>query len=137
MNLLTKTNLAVIAIFALAVAGFLQWYRISSICESAYSFCSDFLFYTKNISAILFWLLLPALLTTPLASGVFESWKRFAIWAAPLVLALSALLLFAGESGPYGFSLGITPLILLVLYGLYFLVSLVIIGVAAVKTRKQ
>ena len=82
-------------------------------------------------------LLAPVIFTFFGLPAVFEAWKRFAIWAAPLVLALSALLLFAGESGPYGFSLGITPLILLVLYGIYFLASVIIIYIAARKPSEK
>jgi len=77
-----------------------------------------------------------SLLTLPLAPSIFKAWKSFAVWAVPAMLAITALLILGGEGNAY-FSFGFGPFILMILYGLYFLVSLVIIIIAAVKARKK
>ena len=89
-----------------------------------------------NIATYLALVILPSLFALPLASTVFEAWKRFAVWAVPAMLAITALLILGGEGNAY-FSFGFGPFILMILYGLYFLVSLVIIIIAAVKARKR
>ena len=76
-----------------------------------------------------------SLLTIPLALSVFEAWKRFAVWAVPVLLAITALLVIGGEGNAF-FSFGFGPFILLVLYALYFLISLIIIFRAWQKSRK-
>jgi hypothetical protein len=88
-----------------------------------------------DITAFLVLALLPLLFTIPFHNRVFESWRNFALWAVPVTLVLSALLMLGGEGGSY-FSYGFGPFILMLLYGAFVAVSLIVIIVAALKERK-
>jgi|SRR3989344_3242427 len=139
MKWLTKKRVSVF--FSLLALGVVViWnFNINNVCSvnGALSIsCSEVfgvLLYTLIALTLSF---IPSLLTLPLASAVFEAWKRFAVWAVPAMLAITALLIFGGEGNAY-FSFGLGPFILMILYGLYFLVSLIIIITVALKERKK
>ncbi len=76
-----------------------------------------------------------SLLTLPLRPSIFEAWRSFAIWAMPVMLAITAFIVVGGEGSAY-FSFGFGPLILLILYGAYFVASFGIIVMGVVKARK-
>jgi len=139
MRWLTKKHVSVF--FSLLVLGVVViWnFNINNVCSvnGALSIsCSEVfgvVLYTLIALALSF---IPSLLTLPLAPSIFKAWKSFAVWAVPAMLAITALLILGGEGNAY-FSFGFGPFILMILYGLYFLVSLVIIIIAAVKARKR
>ena len=139
MRFLSKRN---VFLFSLLFGGVLgSLIVIQETCDyDALGWCWKSWTEIGLIGQIIFW---PSILTflfslviLPLASAVFEAWKRFAVWAVPAMLAITALLIFGGEGNAY-FSFGFGPFILMILYGLYFLVSLAIIIVAAWRGQGQ
>lgn len=83
-----------------------------------------------------FLILLPALISLPLNNFVFENWKKFSVWAVPILIILSYLIIKREESVSGGFmSVEIGPLLIGLLYALYTVISLTIIGVTWYKSR--
>ena len=130
---------------SVSIFGLLQWYLFNSICPGSdlnSLLCNTNIYDPAyNISSILVLvslvfavLLVPFIFTLFFSSNVFESWKKFAVWAIPVTLVLSVILMIGGEGNSY-FSFGFGPFILAVLYGAYFVISLVVIGVAALRKR--
>ncbi len=77
-----------------------------------------------------------SLLTLPLKPSVFEAWKKFAVWAVPVIMILVALIEAVGTGGglPGQFHPG---LIFYPLFGIvYFTISFIVIGVSWWKSRK-
>ncbi len=138
MKFLTKKIVSFSFSLFISIYTFLQWYRVSKLCifENIQNYqCMNIFFNIKIFSFYITLLVLPALLTLPFRQTLFESWKRFAVFAVPVILALTALLMLGDEGDPY-ISLGFGPFILMVLYGLYFFISLIIIIVAALRKYK-
>lgn len=79
-------------------------------------------------------LLLISVITYRLKSTVFESWKKFAIWAVPLVLLLT-FLITRDSGGSNFFTMDYSLYFLAILYGLFFLISLTIIAVSTIRSR--
>lgn len=133
MRWLTKKRFGLV-FTTIAFLAIVQWYiNFLTICES--DFCTNIAGLMLYTSIALFFLLVPSLLTLPLKLRVFETWRSFALWAVPITLALSALIVIGGEGNAY-ISFGVGPFFLMILYGLYFLISLIIIAVSWWKTRK-
>lgn len=79
-------------------------------------------------------LFLPFLISLPLKKSIFKCWKAFAVWAVPLSMFLTHQILTMKTGG----FIDIRPaLYLIVLYGSYFLISLIIILRAWWKSRKS
>jgi len=84
------------------------------------------------VPAILF--LFFTLLTVSFRSVVFQSWIKFATWATPLMIGLLYLIINMPTSG----FIDVRPaLYALILYGMYFVISLIIIGTSWYKSREQ
>jgi hypothetical protein len=137
MRFLTKKTVVGLFILASALSLSLIHFRISTICSSewAYGWCSISFWYL----GFSFWfalLLLPSFLTLPLRYTVFNTWKKFAIVAIPVVLVLTYFISQMSSGGGIGV-VGVSPapLLLALLYGAYFLISLGIIIVTFLKTR--
>jgi hypothetical protein len=138
MKFLTPKNIALL-VFALSVIViFASQYSLRNICPPNVigDFCGDFFYILRSLGNILAYLLVPVLLMLPFSLTVFESWKKFALWAVPIMLVLTGLLVLGGEGSSY-FSFGFGPFILTLLYGAYFLASLIIIVLAILKERKK
>ena len=85
-----------------------------------------------------FLILFPALVSLPMNNFVFENWKKFSIWAVPILIILSYLIIRREESMGGGFmSVEIGPIIIGILYAIYSLVSLLIIGVTWYRNREK
>lgn len=142
MNFLGKKIFFSTFILSLGIYTFLQWYRISRLCtinDSYHLKCSDIFFYTKILSAYLTILLIPFFLTMFFSPSVFGAWKKFAVWAIPIVLILTFFIGRMSDGGGVGVA-GFHPALILlpVLYGFYFLVSFaIIIGTAIREHRKR
>lgn len=80
--------------------------------------------------------LLISLITYPLKQIVFETWKKFAVWAVPVVLILTYIITNDSGSGGF-FSMDFSLYYLAIVYGLFFLTSLTIIGVSAFRSRNK
>jgi len=83
-------------------------------------------------------LLSPVVLTLPFSVLAFEHWKKFGIFAIPVVILLSYYIdsmSGGGGVGVVGFHPGL--ILLPVLYGFYFFVSFAIIIVTAVRERRK
>lgn len=98
----------------------------------------DIAFNVKVLSAYLAILLIPFFLTLFFAPSVFDAWRKFAVWAIPIVLILTFIISRMSDGGGVGVA-GFHPglLLLPVLYGLYFLVSIAIIIVTAIRERAK
>jgi hypothetical protein len=134
-NYLNKKIVFSVLLLAAAAFSFSQWYAFDYICitNDVYSYaCGDVFYFTKMFASTIFYLFLPALLTLPLPKSVFENWRKFAIWAVPILFVVFLLSLFVDEGNGY-YSFGFTGFALLVLYVLYALVSLGIIIVSAIR----
>jgi hypothetical protein len=82
--------------------------------------------------------LAPVLLTLPFSKRVFEWWRNFALGAIPVMLLLLVPLLVGGGGNAYiGLGGGFFIVIAGVLYSIYFVISLLIIGITAWGTRKH
>lgn len=138
------------AVFAVGLFLYASWYfslnyfsyGISNLCEDFFSVfawscgsvVSSFFFL---IIYILLPLLLPFLFTLPLKPSVFNAWKKFAVWVIPITFVATFALMFAPSgSGLGGFGGAFLLLLILILYGLYLLISLIIIAFAWWKSRK-
>ena len=141
MNFLSKKSLVFLSLVLVVLYALLQWYKISNLCtfNGAYHVtCGNILFDIKTLSLYASFALTPLFLTLPTSTHIFEAWKKFALWAVPIVLILTFLISRMSDGGGVGV-VGFHPgLILLpVLYGLYFLVSFAIIIVTAVRERRK
>lgn len=77
------------------------------------------------------------LITLTMKENVFEAWKKFAMWATPLVVILTYFIMNmeSGGGGVGGPSIHLGAILLPLLYGAYFLISLGIIAVSAFRNR--
>ncbi len=102
--------------------------------------CRDNWSLIGNIGKITFWpsilFLITSLITYPLDSKVFESWKKFAFWATPLTVFLTYIAIVMGGRGSgFGPNISIVPFLILFTYGLFFFISLIIIAVSCWRNR--
>lgn len=88
------------------------------------------------VATFLILAIFPFLLTLPLKPRVFEVWRSYAVWAVPIMLALSALIMIGGDGNAY-VSFGVGPFLLMILYGAYLLISLIIIARAWWMSRNE
>jgi hypothetical protein len=136
---MTKKNTLILSLVFIGIPVFI--YIFQTFCDyDSYQFCRDVWRETGLIGGIA---LVPALLffvpntiAILMKTAVFDAWKRFALWAVPLITGITAFLGIASESGPYGFSMGITPLVLMVVYIWYIVHSSIVIVRASRRNRK-
>ncbi len=144
MKYLTKKNVVVLFLLFLIFA--VSSMLLDSQCDQ-FSWCpiSNPGYISESLGYVLLFilyvtpLLLPVVLTLPLKKQVFEIWKKFAVVAIPAVLAIDLYLYNMSLNQASGFAPGsdLWPAIIsLFLYGGYFLVSFVVIGVAWWKSRR-
>lgn len=103
-----------------------DWCKISSVCSYLYwnnvwnEIVPTFLI---ALAVAIFPL---SLIILPLAHTVFEKWRYFAIWAVPIMVGLTMIIwqLPSGGGLPGQFHPGI--IFLPLLYGVYFLTSIII-----------
>lgn len=77
-----------------------------------------------------------SLITFFLHENVFETWKKFAKWSIPIVLTLM-FFITQDTGGSNFFSMDFTLFFLGIIYGLFFLISLAVIAVSALRNRKR
>jgi len=138
MKFLSKKNGFLLSLFFVGVVACLI--VIQETCDyDALGWCWKNWTEIGLIGQIIFWpsilTFFFSLLTLPLTPAIFEAWKRFAVWAVPVMLVVTTLLILGGEGNAY-FSFGLGPFILMILYGLYVLISLTIIAWKYFATRK-
>ncbi len=106
--------------------------KLDSVCSSLY--WSEF--WSEKLPTILFVLIISifpfSTLTLFAPNNAFDRWKRFAVWAVP-ILALLTLPIIKALSGDW---LDVATPTLVFLYGIYFIISLAIIIRAWRKERK-
>lgn len=64
----------------------------------------------------------------------YVSWKKFAIWAVPIVLILTYLVT-RDTGGSNFFTMDFSLYFLAIIYGLFFFISLLVIGTSAWRNR--
>lgn len=102
-------------------------------------FCFNYLYwgnYTDSvvlaISGFVFATLPMTLIAYPFPDRAFEAWKLFAVLATPVVIVLTYVI----DSMPSGMLFHPGLIYLPFLYGAFFLISLIIIAVSAIRRRK-
>lgn len=145
MKFLNKKN-TFLGVFLILFILFLFHLLVSTFWCSAYSWFTyrecyldrDFEATLFLIGSSLVLLVIPfSLITFPFRPQVFEAWRNFALWAVPLFMV--PILFLALLDTPGGFGIGgamaggFIALVLLVLYGIYFVTSLIIIAIAAYR----
>ena len=140
MNWVTKKTIFISSIGCLLFFLLMMFlYENNLVCGEWWE-CYDAMVITAYISLAVIFLLLPAYITFLISGFVFERWKKFATWAVPSVLAIS--LVFAIGEGPGGSGVGVLtldarPFLLAILYGWFFIHSLVIIISATIRERRS
>ena len=135
MKIITKLNAFILSILLLAIpltAIIIQElcnYRESNWCQSHWSLIG-------NVGKITLWpsliLFITLILSCFFKASVFESWKKFAVWAVPVILILTYFIT-RDTGGSNFFSMDFSVYFLAIVYGLFFLTSLVIIAISAFK----
>jgi MFS family permease len=138
-NIIARTQGLLLFIFiAILLVG---WKCKSVYREDGWRWCREFsgelLGLLGFVAGFVVFITLPALLTLPFQEVVFERWKRFAGWAIPFVIVITILTLIFGDSWdtstPGSFHMG--ALVFPLLYGWYFLHSLILITLSAIKSK--
>ena len=82
-----------------------------------------------------------SLLTYKMHEAVFIAWRKFAIWALPLLILLSVLLIAGSSAGGMGIGSAIaasfTIMMLLLLFSAFIIISLIIIAWKYFTTRSR
>lgn len=94
------------------------------------TFSEDFLIFTALFPI----LLIISIITHFLSTSVFEAWKKFAVWAIPVLLVLTYLVT-RDTGGSNFFTMDFSLYFLAIIYGLFFLSSLIVIGIATTKSK--
>lgn len=138
MNLLTKkafliSSLVLTGVFlAVIFLGSNHCYENIQCREIRERILRDYLFFTILFPTFLTF----SIITYPLSLHVFNTWKKFALFSVPLVLVLTYLTIKGGGREGF-FSLDFTPYYLFTIYGIFFLVSIIIILIAVFRERHK
>jgi hypothetical protein len=87
-----------------------------------------------------FFLFSPSFITFLLSSAVFDRWKKFASRAVPMVSLLTLIILkntIGSGNGPLNYGEPLVVLFFILLYGWFFMHSLTLIIVTAVRERRN
>ena len=137
--MITKKSVLVVTLsYFAACAAIIGFFKFVLGCEWRGE-CVDIGSTGTLILALFFWLmpifaaiLVFSLLTYNLHEAVFIAWRKFAIWAVPLMILLSFLLITGSSTGGMGIGSAIagsfTILMLLLLFGAFIIGSLIIIA---------
>jgi hypothetical protein len=141
LDFITKKRLLIISLFLTLIFFFLVFlgtrfcYR-DDLCKVLRE---NILNDSLNFTIIFPILLLVSVITYFSPPPVFASWKKFAIWAVPVVVALSIITtsgVFRGGSGIGVYAIDFTLHVLVLIYSWFFLHSLIVILSAWWKSRK-
>lgn len=139
MKLLNKKNIFILAV-TLVTLSFIAQYVLKNTCPSNVigDSCGEIFFILREVSYLFAFVLMPVIFSLPFNPRVFDAWKMFALPAIPVVLILAYLISQMRDGGGVGV-VGFHPGLVLfpLLYGAYFLISLAIIIVAAIRERKK
>lgn len=139
--LLSRGFLSGVFLLGLVLVIMFLWVSpINKICGSNINsgICESTLFLIGVVSKYaIIPLLAPVILTVPFSLKVFNSWKRFAIFAAPAVVVLSLLVDYYWGGGNRIGAGVYAALIIIALYVLYFTTSIGIIAWAAWRDHKH
>lgn len=141
MKLLTKKSILFESSSLFLISSVLIGIARSEVCYYNHA-CNSFFYRVGDFGIFLFLplLILPfSLITYKLSAPVFVSWRNFAIFAIPVVVAITIPLVMYDTSSGFGGLIEeqIILLTLATLYTLYFLTSLIIIIRAWWKSRKS
>ena len=140
MKLIDKKNIFLF-FCSLIIIMFLSQYSLKNLCPVNVigNSCSELFYMIRNVAHILVYFIGIVLLVLPLPYIVFTRWKKFALWAVPILTFLIVWIEKTGSSGglPGQFHPGLIffPLI----FAFYYTVSLTIILGAwyEAKTNKK
>ncbi|MEX2340935.1 MAG: hypothetical protein WD605_01295 [Candidatus Paceibacterota bacterium] len=142
MKFLTKWSL--LSLLIVSAAGFLSLHILGvyELCteNGVRSWeCTEYLGNIKTYLLFLALYLLPLIITLPFRPVVFEAWKKFAVWAVPILVIITiALASIETSSGIGG---GVEQMMILYaiigLYVLYLITSLIIIARTWLRNRSK
>ncbi len=139
MEFFSKKNTLVVSLLGTIVLSSLTIVSFSEICRYSQACVSLFVRYDlwdwANYILITPLILLLSLLTYWLNQRVFESWKKFAVIGVPIVLVLTYFIT-RPTGGSNFFTMDWSLYFLAVIYGLFFLISLIIIMVSVLRSRR-
>lgn len=139
MKSITKNKVLLAGVLGSATIGLVSILIFTGTCTSSDTCVSFFVkydpWYWVTYLFISPFLLFISLLTYKMKAIVFESWKKFAIWGVPIVLTITWYLTRDTGGGGF-FGVDFTFEFLLILYGLFTLISLVLIFTTAIKHRR-
>jgi hypothetical protein len=132
MNLIITKKL-VLNFSGIYVLYFLALAVTSFVCNSSWCRIHD-----ADVLGVLFFVFMPllpvfffTLITYRMRQQVFDRWISFAVWATPLLIVLTYLINSEGQQNGLGIegpiSASFDALLYFILYGLYFVISLLII----------
>lgn len=137
MKYITRKNVLIFTVALSSIVGLLffllptDWCRNNFLCREIYT--NEYLGFFIYLSIAFATATLPCtLLTLLLSERVFNTWKKFALIALPFVLVLTFYVLM-GSGGSNFFTMDFTLFFLSLIYGPFFLISLIIIIVSALR----
>lgn len=136
MNFLSKTNFLIIGLFGTFILILVTGVSFSDFCHLSQPCVSTFvrldIWYWANYIFIAPVILFFLLITNWMNYKIFEAWKKFAIFALPIILILT-FLVTRDTGGSNFFSMDYSLYFLAIIYGLFFLGSLAVIIFTALK----
>lgn len=140
MKFFTKKSVLLLSLLGTTILVLTTFLSLSDFCRSSQPCISVFVKYNiwdwANYILITPILLLFSFLTYRLNDVVFEAWKNFIIWALPIVFILTYFATHDSGGGSF-FTMDFSIYFLAILYGLFFLTSITIIGVSAFRSRNK
>lgn len=133
-RLLTASLVIGVGVYLFALLLGTDWCEGNLVCSKYFYWGTYTDSIVLTISGFVFATLPITLITYPFSDRIFEAWKRFAVYAVPMVLIGYY---YIEESGIGRGWLDFTIVYLMMLYGTFFLISLIIIAVAAWRGRSK
>lgn len=138
MHFLTKTHFILIGLLGTFILVLITILSFSDLCRSNQNCISIFvnlnIWYWANYILFTPMILLFTLITSWMRLSVFGAWKRFAVWAIPVLLVLTYFVT-RDTGGNNFFTMDFSLYFLAIIYGLFFLSSLIVIGIAAFRNK--
>lgn len=112
------------------------------VCDSVLKLQTSCLIPTTDLTEWLIFTLMITILPTVvllycLKDRVFVAWKKFAIFAIPVVLVLIYFFTWMDSGSSGWMNIKVAPTMISLIYGIYFTISLIIITLAWWKSRSK
>lgn len=139
MNWITRYFVSSFLLLLCVIIVVLQFW-LRELCpsdSSYYSICFAAMIPLATVAVYGSILTVPVLFTLPFSTRVFDAWKKFMIGAAAVFIVLFATLAVLGTRGnAFIGDMGYGAVLLIIPVALYYVISIIIIAVSAVKEHK-